>query len=244
MSSIREFILIVHPTCPSSRRVLEELKRENLLEEVEIIEAINPWIPLRTAGSLVWSVPWLISKDKGAVACDPFEKGEITSIIRGEYSGILLDSIKLFTDAVLHSNYAVITALVHESLEPVLDPVFIQAATRAAYTGVKVDIVRQEFLERSRELYEELYDKLVRVAGLAYVRMLYWASNGKLSVEQLVKYSDPVLISTWLLSSASYGRIGLPAKPGSINAARDIADFITRNASGLLNKVMREYSTR
>lgn len=232
--------LVVHPTCPSSRRVVMELYREGLLNLVDLIVAEDPWGAMGSSGGLVWSVPWFIGDKGEPLAADPIGEGESTRILRGEPVELGKDPLEAFLDAVLHSGYATVVALVHGSLSPLADPGFISAATRAPLTGVDVGELRRRILEGGEKLYSSIEDKLVRAAAVGFARDLYWALGRRLDAEELKAHASPGAIAAWLLAKASIGRIGLPRTPSKPEPADAIAGFIARTAAGLARRVSRE----
>lgn len=217
-----------------------ELYREGLLNLVELIVADNPWRAMESSGGLVWSVPWFIGDKGEPLAADPIGEGESTRILRGEPVELDKDPLEAFLDAVLHSGYATVVALVHGSLSPLADPGFISAATRAPLTGVDVGELRHRILEEGEKLYSSIEDKLVRAAAVGFARDLYWALARRLDAETLRAHANPETVAVWLIAKASIGRAGLPWTPSRPGAAEAIADFTYKTASGLARKVSRE----
>lgn len=231
-------MLIVHPTCPASRDLIKALRSAGFLDEFEVVVADNQAIAFKWR---TWSVPWIVVNDRPA-AGDPIGLDEIEALLEGR--GIPpRDPVEAFKTAVMHSSFASSVMVVAGSIKPLLNDDFLSAATRQPLTGVSVSAVADALLSRSREIYEELVDKSVRLLGVGYVRELYWASGGAIRSEEVEKYAEPHLVAAWVMAKASIGRVGIPINPmGALrNIAEEIAEFVQRSSRGLLNKVKAEY---
>jgi predicted thioredoxin/glutaredoxin len=224
--------IFIHATCPSSARLLSELKGAGLAGKVKIIDTslLGPSGVLRHN---VWSVPWMVVDGEPAAA-DPISLEEVKAALEGRKLVINEDYADLFMNTVLHSSYASVQVVVHGSLEPVLDESLASAAVRSPLSGIDPDIVLSEVKENADKLYREWIDKLARVAGMAVARMLYWA-KGSLTKEDL-KSIDENIVAALLLSLASLGRAGIPVPVEPKETAR-VVGFLRRGAAGLAKRI-------
>lgn len=153
MASVEIF---VHRTCPSSARLLEEIKEAGLQERVKIIDTSL----LGPAGVLrynVWSVPWMTVNGKPAAA-DPISLDEVEAALEGKKLVLEGDYAELFMNTVLHSSFASIQIVVHGSLDPVLDKSLASAAVRPPSSGIEPDVVLSRVKEQADKLYSEWID--------------------------------------------------------------------------------------
>lgn len=225
--------ILVHKTCPSSSRLLSELRSLGLEGKVEVIDTtlLGPSEALRRG---VWSVPWMLVDGQPAAA-DPISVEEVKAALEGKRVRVEGDPAQMFMETVLHSSFASVQVVVHGSLDPVLDWSLASAAVRAPLSGINPDYVISDVERRKSELYSEWIDKLSRMAAMAVARMLYWA-KGSLTREDLESV-DESLVSAILLSLASIGRAGIPV-PVKPREAWRVVRFLRRGAAGLARRTV------
>lgn len=230
------YLLLVHPSCPSSREVLLGLYEYGLLDRVKVVSTLKPAV---YAGFFPWSVPLLVGPD-GALAMDPLDPIEVLSIIEGSWSQGYHDPADQFLRSVIYSAYGSAIALVHGSFQPLMDESFLGPALRLslldpATASRFIEVVRSS----AGRLYGESWEVIARALAIAVVRMIYWASGGRVSAEDLQGLGEDI-VGAIILSMASVGRSHLPSKPSTVEASGFVASFIKRGARGLLRKVRRE----
>lgn len=230
-------ILIIHPTCSSSYKLILELHSSGLLAKLKVFIASEP---VYAEKYFAWSVPWLVVRDTPAAA-DPIILEEVKAAIRGE----ALDPrnpVEAVKEALLHSGYALSVVATWGDLSPVVTPGFVSAATRAPLTGVSVADAVHVIKEKSSEILRELGGSIYRALAVIFTRDAWWASSGELTEDELRAVATPLFIKAWLLARASIGRVGLPGDPRRVSreVAEFIANFVSRNAKGLLSKVRSE----
>lgn len=224
----------VHPTCPSSRALLEGLDSRGLLGRVRVVDATLPG-PTGVLWRGVWSVPWVVVDGEPAAA-DPVAPEEVEAMVEGRRLEPPRDPVRAFMETVMHSGYAASLVVVHGSLEPVLDRSLASAAVRAPLTGADPESVLSSVRDDMEALYEDWIDPLARVAGLAVARALYWA-RGRLEPEDLANISEGT-VSAVLLALASIGRAGIPGRPPRESGR--VASFLRRGSAGIARKITRE----
>jgi len=232
--------VIVHPTCPSSRSLLLGLEERGLLGKVDVVVAVDPWRSTSISRGIVWSVPWVIRDDGTPIAADPVSTDELEVIIQGGDMNISKDPMDAFVEAVLHSGYATVVSLLHESLEPVLDLGFVSAALRSPLTHEDPDAFIKSVRRELDSLYSRIRGKLLRAAAIGFARDLYWALGRRIDGETLGRAATSWNVATWMIAKASIGRIGLPSIPGKPRAAGEIADFLARTSNGLARRIRKE----
>ncbi len=224
--------IFVHKTCPSSAKLLNEIKEAGLQEKVKIIDTSL----LGPAGVLrynVWSIPWMMVDGEPAAA-DPVSLEEVKAALEGKKLVLEGDYTQLFMNTVLHSSFASVQIVVHGSLNPVLDESLASAAVRSPLSGVEPDVVLNQVREHADKLYNRWIDSISRVAGMAVARMLFWA-KGSLTKDDLASI-DESLVSAILLSLASIGRAGIPI-PVKPKEALRVTRFLRRGAAGLAKRI-------
>lgn len=230
-------VLVIHPSCPVSRRVVLKLADEGLLDSVELLDARDP----RTVFEYgVWSVPWLIVNGV-PTATDPVSEDEVVSLLRGGEVPVR-SPLEAFSDALIHSSFASAVALVNDNPLLVVERGFVSAAVRAPATRIDVDRAVQVIMERLPGAWEEgLKDKVARALGVSFVRELYWARGG-VTREELIEAVKGGAVRLWLLGKASIGRGGLPWRPyrDIATVAEPVERFVERGAVGLIRRVERE----
>ncbi|AEM39804.1 hypothetical protein Pyrfu_1951 [Pyrolobus fumarii 1A] len=230
-------VIVIHPTCASSYRLVKTLAKERLLDRVELVDATDPRTLLRYGA---WSVPWVVVNGVPA-ATDPVEPEEVAAMIRGEYKPETREAREAFRDAVIHSAFAASIAFLNDRLDLVVEPGFVSAALRAPYTHVDAERAAQEILANAKELWREIRDMVARALGVSFVRETWWSRGGNLTQDELLKLVDSGAVRLWLVAKASVGRSGLPWDPRVVNErATPIEGFVRRGATGLLRKVERE----
>ena len=224
-----------HETCYSSFRLLTALEMENLLDRVELVRAGSPSV---YSDGLLWSVPW-ITLDGKPVATDPVSIDDVKAIL-GMGSLVEKPYIQAFTEAILHSSYATSLSLLHGSLKPVIEEKFVSAALRAPIRGIDLSQAMEQLERSSEKLFGEIYDSMVKSAGIAFLRTLWWAHKGNLS--DFPPDNIEVLVGFWLLSTASIGRVGLPRDPRKpkVEAAKRIAEFVESSWGRLVSRIESE----
>lgn len=230
--------IIVHPTCYSSYRLIKHFMNKPLLERLEFIVAEHASVALKHR---VWSVPWLLINGT-PVAADPIEPEEVEAIIQGQNLGLSKGIVESFTDAIIHSVFASSQLALWRSIDPLIDRDFVSAATRAVVTGIDVDQAMMELREKSQEILQGVLDKVTRALAVSFTREVWWTHGGELTSDYLLSIATPGSVATWLIAKASIGRIGLPGKPMGVamQTAREISDFISRSAKGIISKIERE----
>lgn len=230
-------ILIIHPTCSSSYKLILELHSSGLLAKLRVLIASEP---VYAEKYFAWSIPWLIVKGAPAVA-DPITLEEVEAVIHGEALEPR-NPVEAFKEALLHSGYALSVVATWGDLNPVVTPGFVSAATRAPLTGISVAHAVHAIKEKSNEVLRELGDSIYRALAVTFTRDVWWASSGELTEDELIAVTTPLFIKAWLLARASIGRVGLPRDPRRLSreATEFIANFVSRNAKGLLSKVRSE----
>jgi len=221
-----------HETCYSSFKLISLLEARGTLDRVVLRRAYPS-----SFNGVIWSVPW-ITLDGEPAATDPVSLQDIEAIMGG---GRIPERrpIDAFKEAVLHSSYATAVSLVNSSIEPVIDRGFLSAALRAPLTGVDVDEAAEVIREASREIFEDIYDSMVKSASVSMVRYMWWSRGGSLPAEPPddLEYTAAL----WLLSSASTGRVGLPRDPRSVAAiAKRIAGEVSRSWERLASRIESE----
>ncbi len=230
-------ILVIHPSCPVSRRVVLKLADEKLLDSVELLDARDPRVVL---GYGVWSVPWLVL-DGVPAATDPVSEDEVVALLRG---GDVepRDPVEAFSDTLIHSSFAAAVSLINDDPTLVVEHGFVSAALRAPATRADVDRAMQLIVERlPGEWGAGLRDKVARALGVSFVRELYWARGGA-TRDEILEAVERGAVRLWLLGKASLGRGGLPWRPYRVvaEAAEPVERFVKRGVVGLLKKVERE----
>lgn len=230
------YLLLVHPSCPSSRAVLLGLYEHGLLDRVKVASTLKPAV---YTGLFPWSVPLLAGPD-GALAMDPLDPIEVVSIVEGSWSQGYHDPVDQFLRSVLYSAYGSAIALVHGSFQPLMDESFLGPALRLPLLDPAAASRFAEVVKSSAgKLYSESWEAVARALAIAVVRMIYWASRGNVSAEDLQELREDI-VSAIILSMASVGRSHLPPKPSKVRASGFVASFIRRGARGLLRKVRQE----
>ena len=230
-------VLVIHPSCPVSRRVVLRLADEGLLENIELLDARDPRIVFEYG---VWSVPWLMINGIPA-ATDPLQEDEIVAILRGGEVPAR-EPLDAFSDALIHSSLAAAIALINDNPLLVVDRGLVSAALRAPVTHADVDRAMQVVIDRLPHVWKEgLKDKVARALGVSFVRELYWARGG-ITREELIEAVKAGAVRIWLLGKASIGRGGLPWRPyrDIMVVAEPIERFVVRGAIGLIKRVEKE----
>ncbi|MGC9177915.1 MAG: hypothetical protein ACP5G6_05810 [Conexivisphaera sp.] len=227
-----------HPTCASSHRVIRELHARGLLPRVELVKVSH----VATAGVMddeIWSVPW-IAEDGRPLATDPLDPDEAAGIVEHHRARVPDDASKAFMYAVLGSLYASSLVYVHGSLRPVMSPRFVQAALRSWLGGPDPTSGVESILREEGALLSEYRGKIIRVLSYGMARMLWWSSGGE-SPDEL---PGELQVATWLLSTASIGRAGLPDRPQSLRpAVRELTEAIRGDFDRLIRRVGEEQSS-
>ncbi|MCE4601729.1 MAG: hypothetical protein F7C08_02485 [Desulfurococcales archaeon] len=224
--------ILIHPTCATSYKVVKHLHSKRLLGKAELAPTSSPRHAFRAR---VWSVPWIIV-DGIPAATDPVTPEEVESIILEGKAEIPRDPVKAFMEAVLHSAYAASVAVVHGSINPVLDEDLASAALRTPLGGPSPGQLRIH-----DTVYMEWSNMLVRALAISLVRELWWATRG--SPPSLVELGNlEAIAGTWLLAKASIGRAGLPGDPSSreVKGAGELAEFLSKTYNSLVKRVERE----
>ncbi|WP_048812880.1 hypothetical protein [Acidilobus saccharovorans] len=232
----RDVTIYFHPSCETSHEVITGLRRAGALGRVRLVRLGS----LEAVRLGVLSVPWVTVGDEPA-ATDPVSAEEVIDIVNGSKVDPG-DPVEAFMNSVLHSSLASAVAILHGSLAPVAVRELVSAAVRSPVSGVRPEQVIGEVIRKDRELFAEWRDKLRRALSISFVRELYWASGGALSPQLVRELSRPEVVGLWLLGKGSLGRSALPYNPKG-SASEDvewIAEFVSRTASGLLEKVREE----
>jgi len=231
---VGNIVIIIHPTCATSYKIIKYLKAKGILDKVEVLNSDSP---ATTFKYNVWSVPWILL-DGEPVATDPIEPEELYSIINAIKINMNWNPTDKFMETILHSAYASSITLLHDSIKPVMDEDLIKAALRTRITR----LTREE-IKVTRELYISWKDKLARALAISFIRELWWATQGN-PPETLTKRELDTLIPIWLISKASIGRAGLPNNPAkTLHTTKPIIDFIQKTYKNLLKKIQREQET-
>ena len=163
---------------------------------------------------------------------------EVEELVREGRIPLPRDPVEAFMNTVLHSAYASSVALLHKSIDPVLDRDLIMAALRTPLGGPK-----PEELEIGEGVYSMWEDKLARALAISLAREIWWSYNGK-PPGQVDQDTMLLVASTWLIAKASIGRAGIPDNPkGAVERAKPVADFLARTYKSLIRRVEREQTT-
>ncbi|MCE4624990.1 MAG: hypothetical protein F7C35_03905 [Desulfurococcales archaeon] len=229
--------LIVHPSCPSSKSILERLVVSSLFEKVEVIIIDTPSkIP---TGIFPWAIPFLLSPEGTPLAMDPLDWRELESIVESNWEWDGRSDEEQFVTSVLYSAYASATALVHGGFDPLLTSYsFIAPALRTSLRGIEVSEISDKLRRDSTRLYLAARDKIARALSIALVRFLFY---GGLREPEKLKAIDVEQVSALVLAMASIGRGMLPLKPRRPDMVEQMVAFIRRGAVGLLRRVEMEH---
>ncbi len=226
--------IIIHPTCATSYKLVKHLHTAGLLDRVEITGSSRPGDAMR---HIAWSVPWIIVDGQPA-ATDPVSPEEVEELVKEGRIPLPRDPVEAFMNTVLHSAYASSVALLHKSIEPVLDRDLIMAALRTPLGGPK-----PEELEVGDNVYSRWEDKLARALAISLAREIWWSYSGQ-PPEQIDHDTMLLVASTWLIAKASIGRAGIPDNPqGAVERGKPVADFLARTYKSLIRRVEREQTT-
>lgn len=234
--SSRDITIYFHPSCETSYEVITGLRKAGILDKVRLVRVSS----LEAVKLGVLSVPW-ITVGSAPAATDPVSAEEVIEMVNGSRIDVG-DPVEAFMNAVLHSSLASAVAILHGSLVPVALRELASAAVRSPVSGVRPEEVIDEVVRGDRELFTNWREKLRRALSVSFVRELYWASGGALTPQHVRELSRPEVVGLWLLGKGSFGRSALPYNPKG-SAAEDIewiAGFVSRTASGLLEKVREE----
>ena len=191
-------VVYFHPTCASSRKLIKGLVERGYSGRVRFVDLTKPV-------KLVWSVPWVEFKGK-PTATDPVSVEEVVEILEGR-ARPPKHVLSAFVRTLIHSMYASSLAYLHRSLEPVMDPEFLSAATRHPLGGAPPEEVKRVVLSREEEVLKRYEGDLEYTLAVGYVRYLYWSGGREPEEREL---------ALWLLTHASFGRVGLPWDPSEV----------------------------
>ncbi len=224
-----------HPTCATSHEIIIDLYKKDYLDKVKLHNVLSP-----LQNNFIWSVPWVIVNNE-PVGTDPITSDEIINIIENKEIDID-DTLDSFMMSILHSSYASSISILHKDINPMINDSFIKASIRYGFSNIKLDEIKKDIIKNKENLFEKYRDKIRRALSVSFVRELYWSKSGKIDHNELLSYTNPVVVGLWLLSKASIGRIGLTPKPyiyGDIDV-KEISEFVSKRGKGLLEKIKEE----
>ncbi|AFZ70102.1 putative thioredoxin/glutaredoxin [Caldisphaera lagunensis DSM 15908] len=230
-----EIELYFHPTCATSHEIIMSLYEKGYLDNIKLHNTLAP-----LENNFIWSVPWLIV-NKEPVGTDPITSEEIIEIIENKKIDIN-DPKESFMMSILHSSYASSISILHKDLQPVINNSFIKASIRYGFSNIELNEFKSQIIKIKENLFEEYRDKIRRALAVSFVRELYWSKSGKIDYNEIVNYSNEIIVGLWLLSKASIGRVGLISKPyiyGDIDI-KEISEFVSKRGKGLLEKIKEE----
>ena len=233
----------------SSYNVVKSLKDEGLLRSIKLVDVSNDLGVITELGLL--SVP-AISKDGKILGIDPLEPDFVKALLTGDEVTIekyvpksYSEALDRFSVSLIHSSYASILALIHNSIDPLLNTKFIDHAVRLELvSSLSKDKLIEEIKLRSRDIFESLKDKMVRVAAKNYLREVVWILGIDVDELTLKKYIDRDLITQWLLAKASVGRVLVPYNFDIVkDVATHVVNVLTNRLSKYLKDLIEEYRT-
>ncbi len=224
-----------HPTCASSYRLVKHLHGAGILGRVRLLDVSLPGPSGAMYG--VWSVPWIVMKGR-PVATDPIKPEEVEEFVLTGRMRPPRHTIGAFVRTLIHSMFASALVYLHRSLEPVMDPSFISAAVRTPAGGPDPGGVIDTLRRKEEEVLDRWMGDVAYTLAVGYVRTAYWAS-GRVRGEPAKEE-----VASWLLSTASIGRVGLPWRPGIVSdRVGKLVDLIREGKEELQEKVKREQET-
>ena len=202
-----DVVILFHKTCPTSIKLLEALRRENLLDRVELVDV--GVYPFEAVSRGMVSVPAIYINDKifdfGPINIDRAVK-LIKKTLENE-SAYSYNPKEKLVNTVLDNLFLAITTYLSESLTPLLE--YLPLVELLEVKGEKFESFKKEIEKEEKEILGEIGEKLVRVIAYNFIKELYWINKRKLKWKEFTEiYSDEVL-KHWFLARSTIARIGL-----------------------------------
>ncbi len=234
------YVILIHPTCYTSYRLLKKVNEEKLLDKIKLVDiAANPHIALKYG---ILSAPAIIIDEK-LVYAGPIDLDKAVELLRGNTDSIKKDNISVndIVKAVADSFALSSIVLIHG-----LDVALSFRETIKASIGIvddsDLDSRIHELLSKT-ELVAKAYAKATRNVAYNVVRILYWTYGKRLSsLRDLEEFLSLDHLALLLEAFTILGRIGLKhlRRKNLVEKARGVYKYLTENFSTIRSRVFEE----
>ena len=235
-----KYIILIHPTCYTSYRLLKKLSRERMLNKVKLVDvAVNPHIAFRYR---ILSVPAIIIDEKPVYA-GPIDLDKAIELLNGNMESIRREHVD-FNDIVkaVADSFALSSIVVVHGPKTALNFKETIKASIGLVDDNELDERIRELLS-SDELVAKMYAKAVRNVAYNIVRILYWTYGKRLSsLRDLEEFLSLDHIALLLEAFTILGRIGLKhlRRKNLVEKARRVYEYLVENFSTIHSRVFEE----
>lgn len=236
-------VVLIHPTCYTSYKLVKTLYEHKLLDSIELIDVAQK--PSTALEYSILSVPAIVVNGKPLYA-GPIDLDRALRLIGGDVEAISVDlDVEDLADSIIGvvaDSLALSAITIYNGIEQAL---YFKNTIRAG-----IGLVDEELLEKalttvkSSSSYRE---KLVRKAArnLAYntIRMLYWSYGKRIrTLRDLGEFLSLDHLALIIEALSISGRIGLVHYRRSklIEKIRPVYEYITENFTRIASSVFRE----
>lgn len=236
-------MILIHPTCYTSYKLVEALHEHKLLDNIELIDvAQKPSIALEYR---ILSVPAIVVNGKTLYA-GPIDLDKALRLIRGE-----IEAINVHLD---------VEGLVNKIIEVVADSLALSAIT--IYNGIEqvlyfkdtiragIGLVDDELLEKAftviksnSEYHEKFVEKATRNLAYNTMRILYWSYGKRIkTLRDLREFLSLDHLALIIEALSVNGRIGLVhyRRKKLVERIRPVYEYLTENFARIINDVFKE----
>ncbi len=234
------YVILIHPTCYTSYRLLKRVNEEKLLDKIKLIDvAAYPHIALKYG---ILSVPAIIIDDKPMYA-GPIDLGKAVELLRGNIDSIKKDKVNVddIVRAIVDSFALSSIVLVH-GLNVALNFRETIKASIGIVDNSELNNRIQELLSNT-ELIAKVHAKAARNVAYNVVRILYWTYGRRLSsLRDLEEFLSLDHLALLLEAFTILGRVGLKhlRRKNIVERTRSVYKYLIENFSTIRSRVFEE----
>ncbi len=197
-----------HETCPTSRKLLDSLRKRDIANKVRLIDAKKNSFPIIGRGFV--SVPVIRNNivDYGPVDFEAIEKYIETS----EWPTKTFDlekAIEDITREALDNLFIALSVYLRRSIAILLEYPPLIEKLRLRYQNFDFDKLRSYVTENDTKIFASIEDKLIRYIAFSFIMELKWVYGRKLSIEEFERFYPENVFLHWILARSSVARVGL-----------------------------------